>query len=460
MMTDNVTCDRRKFLSTGAAVGAGVLSPALWPSSLRAQETNRALQLGFIGLGGRGIMLLPGFMERDDCSVRSLCDVNEQNLEDAAKKAELHSGRRPLCFRDLREMLADDQLDAVVIATPDHWHCVAAAWACRAGKHVYVEKPLSHSIWEGRRLVQIARENDRVVQVGMQSRSAPYTIAARKYIESGKLGRILMCRVYNQKDYPRFPLQPDGEAPQYLDWPLWNGACVDMQFNPTRYKNWHDFWRYSGGGISNDGVHQVDLACMVLGIDQLPNRITSLGYPGQDTASETPYVLATTFQFNDFPFPFLYEQTFGTPYILKTDFVVRDNDMFPYWKQNSTRIEIFGTEGVMFLGRHGGGWQVFDRPKNRQPVVKAQMYGRFPDAVHKEDFVRAIREGRRPNADVEIGHRSAALAHLANISFRVGNQQLEFDPDAEQFTNHDEANKRLKREYRTGFSPDSNFRAT
>jgi len=143
-----------------------------------------------------------------------------------------------------------------------------------------------------------------------------------------------------------------------------------------------------------------------------------------------------------------FELTLYTPYMLKTDPGVRNSDMFPYWQQNATRVELFGTEGMMIVGRHGGGWQVFDRPKSRKPVVKDQMYGRFPDPEHKEDFIQAMRTGRRPNADIEEGHLSALWIHYANISYRLGGRKLRIDPATQQIIDDPEAMQLFRRTYR------------
>ena len=438
--------DRRQFIQRTCG-GVAALATAAVPGMVHAADrTHDKIGLGFIGLGGRGNALLAGFMGRDDCRVVGLCDVHQQRLEAAVNKVSQQTSDKPAAHADIHQLLADPAIDAVVIATTDHWHAPATIYACQAGKHVYVEKPISNNVWEGRKAVEAARKYDRVVQAGTQNRSAPYNFKARDYIQSGKLGDIVLCRVYNQKSHGIFSMAADATPPDHLDWDRWNGPCPRTQFNPTRYGHWHDFWDYGGGDVTNDGVHQLDLACMVLGIETLPKSVYTIGQRRADTAAETPDTVITTFDFGSVPMTF--HQTLETPYMFKTDGGVRSSDMFPLWQQNATRIEIFGTQGVMFLGRHGGGWQVFGRPKSRQPVVAAQEYGRFPDPEHKEDFVQAIRRGRLPNADVEHGHRCATLSHLANISFRVGNQQLEFDPLTEQFTDSPEANQLLHPEYR------------
>ncbi|MGB6041794.1 MAG: Gfo/Idh/MocA family oxidoreductase [Pirellulales bacterium] len=443
--------DRRTFLNNsgkvavGAAAGAAVLTAA----SRSSAASSEVINLGFVGVGGRGGALLQGFAERSDCKVAAVCDVNSERLVRAKNFAEQQSGGKVQAYEDLRKMLEDKSLDAVVVATPDHWHSLAAAWACEAGKHVYVEKPVSNNVWEGRQAVKAARRNDRVVQAGMQNRSAPYNLKAREYIASGKLGDVTLCRVYNQKHHGAFRVGPPGDPPAGLNWDMWNGPATDTRFFRDKFDHWHEFWSYGGGDVTNCGVHQLDLACMLLGIETHPNSFYTAGEKRQDSDAETPDTVITTYQYDNLIMTF--HQTLNTPYMFKTDGGIRNGDMFPYWPQNATRIEIFGTKGIMFMGRHGGGWQVFGKPHNRKPVVVEEMYGRFPDPEHKEEFVRAIKEKRRPSADIEYGHRSAALCHFANISFRVGNKYLEFNPATEQITNNDEANLLLRPEFRAPY---------
>lgn len=436
--------DRRVFLNRSgkAAAGAAVLAASQgW-----AAPPSETVTLGFIGVGGRGRGLLQGFAQRADCKVAAVCDVNRERLAREKQRAEQLTGGKVAAYEDLRKMLDDQSIDAVVVATPDHWHSLASVWACQAGKHVYVEKPISNNVWEGRKAVEAARRYDRVVQGGTQNRSAPYNMQAREYIASGKLGDVTLCRVYNQKHHDSFRLGAAGDPPTHLNWDMWNGPAAEMRFFADKFFHWHEFWKYGGGDVTNCGVHQLDLACMLLGIETHPRSIYSAGTKRGDSDAETPDTLVTTFQYDKLIMTF--HQTLDTPFMLKTDGGVRDGDLFPDWLQNATRIEIFGSKGVMFVGRHGGGWQVFGRPKQRKPVVLDEMYGRFPDQEHKADFVRAIKEHRRPSADIAHGHRSAALCHFANISFRVGNKHLELDTDTERFTNSEQANALLKPEFR------------
>jgi predicted dehydrogenase len=419
----------RRSLNTtlGFGVGVTILTD---PKSARATPANDKIEMAAIGCGGRGRMLMVDFAKRGDCRFKYIADVNSQLFKSRVQAVtEIQGGPPPECVRDFRTILDDESIDAVVIATPDHWHAPASIWACQAGKDVYVEKPASHNCWEGRKMVEAARKYERIVQVGTQNRSAPYNLAAKKYLDDGKLGRITLCRVFNQKLQANFSAVADSKPPEGLDWDMWNGPAPQHAYNSALHKHWHHFWRYSGGDIINDGIHQIDLARWLCGLEYPKSVFANGGRFAEDGAAQTPDTQVATFEFDSMLMTF--ELTLDTPYMLKSDPVLRESDIFPHWPQSATRIEIYGSEGVMFIGRMGGGWQVFERPTSRKPVVTAQMYGRFPDRDHKEDFVRSLRARLLPSADIEIGHRSALFGHLANISYRMGGRKLIFDGSTE-----------------------------
>ena len=442
--------DRRDFLkrSTQTGVGLGATGMALAQvQPARAASANEKLVLGVVGIRGRGAHLAKGFAERSDCEVAYVADVDSTLFASRIPEITETQGKEPKTVQDLRKVLDDKSVDAIVVATPDHWHALATVWGCQAGKHVYVEKPISHSPWEGRQMVNAARKHNRVVQVGTQNRSAEYNRAAKEYLDSGKLGTIHMCRVYNQKQWGNRPAIPDSPTPKGVDYDMWTGPAELRPFNQNRFHSrWHHFWEFSGGDIINDGVHQMDLARWLIGRDY-PKSVYSVGGRwAEEGGFETPDTQMSVFEYDGLTMTF--ELTLYTPYMLKTDPVVRNTDMFPLWPQNATRIEIYGTQGMMVVGRHGGGWQVFARPHQRQPVVAAQHYGRFPDVDHKQNFVDAIRGDAQPNADILEGHRSTLLCQYANISYRLGGEKLIIDPKTERCAGNERANALLKREYR------------
>lgn len=443
------TTRREMLLRSAAGVSAATILPNA--ASVFAAPANERVVLALVGCGGRGSALGPNFINKPGCSVAYACDPDLPKAERAAAAmSEMQPGLSCRPLADFREALEDHDVDGIISATPDHWHALSTVWACQAGKDVYVEKPASHSIWEGRQMVAAARKYNRVVQLGTQNRSAPYNREAKQYIEDGKLGKIHFCRIYNQKYWGNFPWQPDTSPPEGLKWDIWNGPAPEHAYNPTFHHHWHHFWRFSGGDAVNDSIHQVDLARWLLGVEY-PKSVYSVGGRfNSEGAAETPDTQTATFEFDDMVVNF--ELTLYTPYILKIDPGVRDNDMFPLWLQCSTRIEIYGSEGVMIVGRHGGGWQVFDRPKSRQPVVAAQAYGRFPDPEHQSDFLDAVRTRRLPNADIEKGHRSTLWVHLANISYRLGGRKLRIDPETEAILDDAEAMEFWRREYRAPYA--------
>ncbi len=446
--------NRRAFLNrsktTGLAVAAGltILANA---KSVRSAPANEKLILGLIGAGGRGPQLTQGFLDRGDCEFSHIADPNSKVHGPRAKMiAERQGGRMPECVEDLRRVYDEKSIDAVIVATPDHWHALATVWACQAGKDVYVEKPPTQSCWEGQKMIEAARKYKRIVQVGFQNRSAPYNMAAKKFIDDGRLGTIHFCRIYNQKPpWGNCPTVPDGDPPAGLNWDIWNGPAPEHRYNESWYRCWHHQWRYSGGDIANDASHQIDLARWLLGVDYPKTVYSTGGRFAHPAAAETPDTQVALYDFDKLLVSF--ELTLFGGYLLKTDGGVRNADMFPYWMQNSTRIEIFGTKGMMVVGRHGGGWQVFGRPKSREPVVIDQQYGRFPDPEHKENFIACIRSRELPNADVAKGHRSCLMVHYGNISYRLGGRKIAVDPKTEHLRDDSEAQALFKSTYRAPY---------
>jgi predicted dehydrogenase len=440
---------RRAFLK-GASLGAAALA---FPRPARAGAGDKVI-LGAIGIGGRCSTLIRGLSSRPDVEFACLADVDPSRGGEALKQLR-DRGQSPARVADFRRLLDDRAVDGVVIGTPDHWHGPAAILACQAGKHVYVEKPPSHNVWEGRKMVEAARRYRRAVQVGTQNRSAPYVRKALDYIRNGSLGKVHLVKVFNLKSGGGpFRAAPACEPPPGLDYDRWLGPAPARPFSPSHFHgSWHAWWDYSGGDMADDGIHQLDIARWLIGKD-FPRAVTASGgklaHPESD--AEVPDTQVVTYEYDDLLMTF--ELTEWAPYMDKIAGDIRDGDLFPYWPQCATRIEVYGTKGLMFLGRHGGGWQVFTRGKqvSRPGEVVAQEFGRFPDPDHQADFIDAIRKERLPNADIEEGHRSAVLVHLANIATRLGGRRLVFDGKTETIAGDPEANRLLKRDYREGYA--------
>ena len=428
---------RRSAVALTAAGAAGV--------SLNAVGANERVVLGVMGLKGRGGFLMQEFAKRDDVEVRYLADPDTRLFKDRAKQLEGITGKAPECVQDFRRMLDDPEVDGIVMGTPDHWHAPGTIYACQAGKDVYVEKPTSHNIWESRKMIEAARKYDRVVQVGAQNRSSEYCQQAFEYIRSGEFGDVHFVRVLNSKPRGTIGKKPDlPNPPEGVDYDMWLGPAPMRPFNENQFHYaWHWFWAYSGGDIINDGVHQMDIARWM--IDQeYPKSVTSAGgvHFFKDD-QETPDTHTVNWDFDGLTMVF--EQTLWTPYMKKTPFEMRDTDNLPNWPFSGTRMEIYGTKQILFLSRHGGGWQAFDADGKSAAIQP----GRFSPSneAHMGNFVDCIRSRKRPNGDIEKLHYSTLLCHYGNIAYRTG-RRLQIDPKTEGFIDDAEANALVKREYR------------
>ncbi|HEO71715.1 MAG TPA: Gfo/Idh/MocA family oxidoreductase, partial [Candidatus Hydrogenedentes bacterium] len=435
------TVNRRNFLKRTVVAGAALGAAGF---SINARGANERVVLGVMGIKGRGSYLAEEFAKRDDVELRYLADPDSRLFGDRSKKIEAITGKTPQCLQDFRTILDDPEVDGVVMGTPDHWHALGTIMACQAGKDVFVEKPTSHSIWESRKMIEAARKYKRVVQVGAQNRSAEYCFKAFEYAHSKDFGNIHHVRVLNSKERGTIGKQPDKETPEGVDYDMWLGPAPMRPFNENHFHYaWHWFWAYSGGDIINDGVHQVDIARWM--IDRpYPNRVTSAGgmwYFHDD--QETPDTHTVNWDYDDLTVSF--EQVLWAPYMKKTPFTMRDTDNLPNWPFSGTRIEIYGTRQMMFLSRHGGGWEAFDADGNSVAVTP----GRFTpsNAAHQQNFIDCIRSRELPNADIEKLHLSTLLCHYGNIAYRTG-RVLHIDPNTEGFVDDDEANALVKRTYR------------
>ncbi len=418
---------RSKAASLGVAAGLTILPHA---DSVWGAPANQRISLAVVGLRNRGLALATGFGQRTDCRVTYLCDADSSMQGSRTDSvAKVQGGASPRFAQDFRHALDDPSVDAVVIATPDHWHCLAAIWACEAGKDVFVTAPLSHSPWEGQRAVQAAKKHQRIVAADLACRSAAYGLSAKAYIDAGKLGKIHFCRVFEQTGQSNFPVLPDTAVPDGLDWNAWNGPAPRRPYNADRQDNWHGYWQYSGGNIAVEGIHQLDLARWLCGLDY-PKLVTSQGRPFDTAgANETPQIMVTVFEFDNLLMTF--ELTLDTPYMTRISQAVRNGDVFPYWPQCGSRVEIYGSEGVMMVAPHGAGWHVFTRPRHEQATLLDRGVGKPVDPEHQQNFVDSVRNRKRPSADVEEAHRSALLVHYANMSFRTGGRSLHVDRQTE-----------------------------
>ena len=436
------TITRREFLesSAGTTLAAGIASTC--PS--RVLGANDRIVVGLMGAGGRGTQLLEWFAARPDVEVAYIADPDQSRSEACAGKIEKITGKRPGLTQDFRRMLGDRNVNAIINATPDHWHALGTILACQAGKDVYVEKPTCHSMWEGRKMIEAARKYGRVVQVGTQNRSARYCHHALEHIRSRDFGEVHLLRVQNSKLRNTIGKLTDTAVPPGIDYDMWLGPAPMRPFNMNHFHyNWHWFWVYSGGDIINDGVHQIDLTRWMSG-QIYPKSVSSTGgifYYDDD--QETPDTHIVNWDFGKMTV--IFEQTLWSPYMKKVPTAIREGADFPNWPFTGTRIEIYGTRQFMFLSRHGGGWQAYDQDWK----VVGEQRGMFSESnsEHIANFLDCMRTRQKPHADIEEIHISTAWCHYGNIAYRMG-RKLQIDAETEGFLNDEEANGLLKRKYR------------
>ncbi len=431
---------RREFLEqTGTGVTATVASAAwLWASEGVAEEktiSDGPLPVAVIGPGGMGSAHTQLLASNPAVQVAYVCDVDEQRAARAADVVTKGSGKAPQVVKDMRQILDDKEVKAVWIATPDHWHAPAAILAANAGKHVYVEKPCSHNLREGRLMIEAARKNKVVMQVGTQTRSSAHAIQAMEKLKSGVIGEILVAKAWNSQRRSSIGKQKPSEPPKHLDYDLWVGPTP---FVPYQSNFLHGIWRwwyqFGCGDIGNDGVHDIDIARWGLGVDTHPNRIAALGgksfFDDDQQWPDTQYIV--------------YEYAAATKAGLPKQLIFEQRIWSPYVQEGYENGDAYyGTGGMLIFGKIGS-YKLFG-PKNK---LIEESSGGGPDlAAHHANFLECIKTGARPNADIEINHLSTALCHLGNIATRVG-RTLEFDPVQERMVGDSEADRMLSRDYR------------
>lgn len=457
---------RREFLKSGAKSFAVAATLTTWGSAERVIGANDKVRVGIVGLRGRGVNHIQGYAGIPNVEIAALCDVDDNILQTRLNDVR-KLGHQPKGYGDVRKLLDDHSIDVISIATPHHWHALIAVWACQAGKDVYVEKPCSHNLWEGRQIVRAATKYDRIVQHGTQSRSMPGVIAAMKQLKDEcVVGDIYLARGLCFKWRDTIGHTPESPVPAGVDYNLWSGAAPLKPFTKNRFHyNWHWFWDYGNGDLGNQGIHQLDLARLGLGLG-LPNKVSAMGGHFMfDDDQQTPNTLNCAFE---------YVRPGKKPVLL--EFEVR------HWMTNHEATVGAGHTGpntsaeasVGGLGPHEVSYNsvgnIFYGPKGylsldnvtgfRTFLGKEQVPG--PSGVgegedtHFENFISCVINRRKQDlrAPIEEGHITSALAHLANASYRLG-RTLEFDPVTETVKNDDEANRILRgadRGYRAPFT--------
>jgi predicted dehydrogenase len=420
---------------------------ALMPRALGA---NDRIQVGFIGYGLIGAQHVRDFKSQNDVDLAALCDVYQPRLEQGLAAC----GPRAKGYKDFRRLLDDKDIQAVVISTPDHWHALLTILACAAGKDVYVEKPMTLFVREGRWMVSAARRHNRIVQVGSQQRSGVHYHNALKRLRDGHIGKVHSVRMgFFRNVMPGFGSPPDSDPPSELNYDLWLGPAPLRRYNKNRslyHFRW--FWDYSGGQITNLGAHEIDVAQWAMGVSGPGAVGSSGGRMALEDNGETPDTQDALFEYPGFTMVWSHrEASLG--------------------RGTGSGLEFFGTKGSMTLSR--GGYEVFadmkTAPENQVPEFSGHPVGgpvRHPEVKptpwtealnerasnsllesHVRNFLDCIKSRARPAADVEDGHRTATACHLANISLRLG-RKVRWDAEKEEIIGDSEASAHLVRPYR------------
>ena len=414
-----MSVNRRTFLG---AASAGLL---VLPARTGRAAPSERVRIAVIGLRSRGLDHTRLFAKDKGVEVVAVCDVDDSMFARPIKAVESAGAKAPRTEKDFRRLLDDKSIDAVTIAAPDHWHGLMAVMACQAGKDVYVEKPASHNIVEGRRMVEAARKYSRVVQVGTQRRSSPWIAEAVERVKGGGVGKVGMARAWIHQKRPNIGHGKPGPVPPGVDYAMWQGPAPDRPFYANRFHyNWHWFWNWSTGELGNNGIHGVDVARWGLGVDAPLSVVSGGGKFVFDDDQEVPDTQITTWAFPD-------------------TCLVYEHRM---WSNHPTEgsgfgIAFYGDKGTLIVSEKG--WHIEDGDGSKSKP------GPDGQDLHVRNFLDCIKSREKPNAEIEIGHLSTRLCHLGNIAFRVG-KKLNFDADRETF--HDsQADALLARDYSSRF---------
>jgi predicted dehydrogenase len=422
---------RRSFLQQTAAVGTGLGLAA--QASGGTFAVNDKISVACIGVRGRGNSVMHSFAAEPDCAVTHICDVREPVRRQRGEEMKQKTGTMPKLVNDFRELLDDKSIDVFMVATPDHWHALLTIYGCLAGKDVYVEKPASHNIIEGKVAVAAARKHDRMVQVGTQLRSAKYLHEARAYVESGALGKVIYGKAWETDRNGEVRLAANGSPPAGLDYEIWQGPVAERPYNSTIVAGaWRWLFDYGTGDLGNDGVHRIDYCRYAMGLEGLPHSVTCSGgkffFTGDD--QEWPDTMLINYEY--------------------------PGHILQYEMRLWSRPRLFGaTEGAAIYGENGwmlltnSTWEAYDAAGKL--VKKGESDGGQAQQTHIRNFLDAVRSRKRESLNQEIysGHVSTVMCHAGNIAWRTG-KKLRINAETESFDDP-AANQYLGREHRRGF---------
>ncbi len=420
---------RREFLTAAGAAAAQ-----------RLMGANDHVTVGLIGCGGRGRYVAGLMREAPGVEFAATADVYLPNAERSKEWA----GPSATAYQDFRRLLERKDIDAVLVATPDHWHATIAVLACQAGKDVYVEKPLAHNVREGRAIVNAARRYNRIVQAGTQHRSSPHFREVQQLVQSGAIGKVNWVRVWNYANW--FPQgigrEPDSDPPTGLDWDFYLGPAPYVPYNRKRFLvTYRWFWDYSGGYLTDFGTHRLDTVHQVMGVTAPETIAASGGRFSLHDAGEVPDVLQVTYEYPGFVMSYescllnghgVGGRTPGMKYYNAKGAEDRPNGM-----------AFYGTDAALYADRIG--YEIYPEPKST--LERKQMNTTDATKLHAANFIDCVRSRNAPNAEVEIGHRSTTVAHLGNIAFKTG-KKLHWNGATEEFIDDGEASKLLSRQPR------------
>lgn len=435
---------RRTFVRQSLATAAGV---GLWGTTQSWAGANDRVRVAVVGIRGHGFgSHIRNYPFLPNVEVAAICDVDENFFPERLKWFEQNDKPLPKTYVDIRKLLEDKSIDAISIATPNHWHALAGVWACQAGKHAHIEKPFTHNIFEGQKLIEAAKKYHRVVHHGTESRSSKAYQEAMEFMRSGGLGEVYLAKgtCYKWRDtIGRTPVEP---VPAGVDYDLWLGPAPKRPFTRNRFHyNWHWHWDYGNGDIGNQGVHEIDIARWGLDVT-LPSRVMAMGaHVMFDDDQETPNVLMATYEFDN---PGGRGDKKKILQFEVRHWITNYEGGFSKPPDNNIGNIFYGSEGYMTM--YAGRWQTFLGQK-REPGPSGVEKGNT-DRAHYQHFIDAVRANDTSNlpGTVEDGHQSCSLIHMANTSYRLG-RSLDFDPKQQRYVSDDEANRMLTRQYRHPF---------
>ena len=443
---------RRDTLKKLAAGAAGVTLGSMGFTAKSYSNiigANDRINMSVIGVRGQGhghLRRWAGMAEENNVRVRTICDVDENLFAERIKTVSDLQGDVPGTEVDLRNVFADPDVDAISIAAPNHWHALATIWAVQAGKHVYVEKPCAHNVWEGRKMIEAARKYDRIVQVGFQNRSINNVRRAMQLLHDGVIGDVYMARGMCFKPRDSFGIAKDGEPPAGLHYDLWLGPAEWRPYNEKKgHYNWHWHWDTGNGDNGNQGPHQYDIARWGLGKSEHPVRIQSMGgyykFSADECSQETPNTQTTTFEYADGKL--LQFEVRGLYTAGEDSLDVKIGNLF-YGTEGW--MEVKGSTFKTYMGRDGKPGPSSEEEKEGDALGYLAAPG---GGGHYNNFIAAVRSGNKKDltCDIKEGFMSSALPLLGNISYRSGHE-LHFNGEKEMFVADNAANKMLTRKYR------------